>query len=401
MDLYLQFGHGMMEHTRHLLTEWGGGTVVLSPRDLTAQQLTRLAGQVRALPGGVVLLDPQFYLPHADHERLRTHDYWPADYQTGAFWDGPPLATLISRLLALNRALGASAFILPGILAGAADDDWLETQRATLEEAQAQDSELPLIQTIALGADASRNTAQMGALLERTAGWTPAGYYVVCEHPAGRYLSDDPIWLSNVLDLLAGLRLRGARVIVGYCNQQMLLASTTRATAICSGTWMNVRSFPPDKFQSPDEDENRQRSTWYYCPQALSEYQIPFLDFAHAQGVLAAMLPGPGISTSYVAPLFAGAQPSSMQFTEQAAFRHYLTSLRHQAISAEKDTFDATVTSHRDLLDQAQALLRRLAAAGVRAQGRSFEDILDVNRAGLVRLSDTRGPILRRKWSAL
>ena len=35
MELHLQFGFGMMEHCRHLLTEWGSGTVVLSPRDLT------------------------------------------------------------------------------------------------------------------------------------------------------------------------------------------------------------------------------------------------------------------------------------------------------------------------------------------------------------------------------
>jgi hypothetical protein len=39
MELYLQFGYGMMEHTRRLVDEWDGGTVILSPRDLTVNGL--------------------------------------------------------------------------------------------------------------------------------------------------------------------------------------------------------------------------------------------------------------------------------------------------------------------------------------------------------------------------
>src|SRR5215217_5776435 len=79
MELYLQFGYGMMQHCRHLIADWGGGTVVLSPRDMSDRQLRTLSSEITDLPGGRVLLDPQFYLPHADHERLRSHDYWPTD----------------------------------------------------------------------------------------------------------------------------------------------------------------------------------------------------------------------------------------------------------------------------------------------------------------------------------
>jgi hypothetical protein len=90
---------------------------------------------------------------------------------------------------------------------------------------------------------------------------------VVCEHPNGGYLVDDPNWLANVLDIVAGLRLGEAEVIVGYCNHQLLVASTANASAMCSGTWMNVRSFPPDKFRTAYEEEIRcplseQRCDW-------------------------------------------------------------------------------------------------------------------------------------------
>ena len=43
MDLHLQFGYGMMDHCRHLVKSWSGGTVILSPRDLERKQLVKLS----------------------------------------------------------------------------------------------------------------------------------------------------------------------------------------------------------------------------------------------------------------------------------------------------------------------------------------------------------------------
>ena len=401
MELYLQFGYGMMEHCRHLLSEWGGGTAVLSPRDLTGDQLSRLSSDIAKLPNGSVLLDPQFYLPHADHERLCSHDYWPSDYETGAFWQGPALTDLLTHLRDLNRSLETQAFVLPGLLASSINADWLEVQRAILEEANALTSDLPLIVTIALTSDATRNQEEVALLLETTANWQPHGYYLVCEHPNGSYLVDDPNWLANVLDIIAGLRLGGAEVVVGYCNHQILAAASANASAICSGTWMNVRSFPPDKFRMIYDDEIRQRATWYYCPQALSEYKIPFLDIAHRQNILDSMAPPTELDGGYVEALFGGAQPSSVGFTEQRAFRHYLHCLRGQCAAATRAGFDETVDAHEQLLSDADSLLRRLAAAGIRGQQRDFRDIIDVNRAALSWLTSTRGPMLRRKWAAM
>ncbi len=45
MELYLQFGYGMMQHCRHLISNWGGGTVVLSPRDMNDRQLRTLSSE--------------------------------------------------------------------------------------------------------------------------------------------------------------------------------------------------------------------------------------------------------------------------------------------------------------------------------------------------------------------
>jgi hypothetical protein len=401
MELQLQFGYGMMEHCRALMSSWGGGTAILSPRDLDDSQLERLAQSINALPGGRCLLDPQFYLPHADHERLCAHSYWPSEYETGTFFAGPALVNLLERLRTLNLALGCEAFILPGLLASTVNDDWLETQRAVIEEASARQGKLPLIATIALSAEAAKDEDQVSLLLETAEKWKINRYYVVAEHPNGRYLVNEPNWVANVMDLTAGLRLLGAEVVLGYCNHQMLVAAVANASAIASGTWMNVRSFPPEKFKAAYEDEIRQRATWYYCPQALSEYKIPFLDIARRQKVLRLMNPPSALDGGFVSDLFGGVQPSSVPFTEQAAFRHYLHCLRGQCQSVTATSFDAAVAVQEQLLNDAESLLERLAAAGIRGQLRDFAEIVDVNRAALELFKTIRSPMLRRRWASL
>ncbi len=66
----------------------------------------------------------------------------------------------------------------------------------------------------------------------------------------------------------------------------MLIASVAKVDAIASGTWMNLRSFPPAKFRASYDDEIKQRAIWYYCPQALSEYKLFYLDIAKKLGKL-------------------------------------------------------------------------------------------------------------------
>lgn len=401
VKLHLQFGFGMMQHCRHLIESWSGGTVVLSPRDLNAQQLLKLAGDINCLKGGKVLLDPQFYLPHADHERLCSHDYWPTDFVSGSFFDGEDQRRLVKKLIQLNEDLDTDAVILPGMLARSVDDLWLSHHQGFLETARDLAPGKRLFSTLALDAGTTMSREQVSELIETVSDWGADGYYLVFEHPNGDYLVQEPVWLAHILDIAASLRLSGADVVIGYCNHQLLSAHLAGVTAICSGTWMNVRSFPPDKFRTSLDDEMRRRATWYYCPQALSEYKIPFLDVAFEQGVLGAMKAPPELDGGYVDPLFSGVQPSSVGTTEQAAFRHYLHALWSQVRSLEATTYDEAMELHNSVLDKSENLLATLVANGVRGANRDFSEYIDVNRAALAIFDRLRGPILRRRWNNL
>lgn len=401
MELHLQFGFGMMEHCRHLLKEWAGGTVVLSPRDLNDKQLRSLAADISGIEGAKTLLDPQFYVPYADHDRLCSHSFWPADFASGSFFQGPAMQSLVSKIVELNKNLGTEAIILPGILSNPVDDLWLAHHESFLTTARELSGDAKLYVTLALGAETVRDREQISALLEAVARWKPDGYYVVCEHPNGEYLVQDAIWLGHVLDLIAGLRLAGAQVILGYCNHQMLIAHVAGANAICSGTWMNVRSFPPEKFSKEYDEEIRRRAIWYYCPQSLSEYKIPFLDVAYEQGVLDLMAPPTELDGGYVRQLFSGVQPSSVRLSEQAAFRHYLHVLRSQTLGLNAMTYDEAKQTHEQVLNDAESLLSKLGSNGVLGANRDFTDSLDVNRAAISMLDKQRGAVLRRRWDSI
>lgn len=400
MDMYLQLGYGMMGLCRELVGSWGRGCVILSPRDLNAGQLETLSSSIRGA-GGKVVLDPQFYIPHADHARLVSHGYWPAEYESADFWSSPALTDFLTCLHELSGRLHCTRTILPGVVATAADESWFERQnRVQVEAERVGIAVARSYATVALSGDVVRTVNQVQDVLEEGRRWNVCGVYLVCEPPNGEYLVQDPIWLANVLELAAGFRLQGKRVVIGYCNHQMLAVACCSVRAIGSGTWLNVRSFTPTKFQVLDEEIKR-KTTWYYCPQALSEYKLPTLDIAMVQGVLDEMAPPTALGSPYADILFEGVQPSTVAFGESQAFRHYLQCLYSQARAARRATFDETISAQEQMLDTTEELLDRLHAVGVRGQLRDFKECVEANRAALAVLRTQRGPMLRRRWAAL
>ncbi len=390
-----------MNHSESLISEWKDGTVILSPRDLDPKQLLNFSEKIRKL-NGKVLFDSQFYLPAEDHSKLQKHDYWPQNYASGLFWSGVELTRLVEKIFHLNSKLNTEFFILPGLFAQTVDKGWIHRQKSVIDEAiKIGTNRENLYATVALSGEATKNDKEIHLILDEAVNWNVEGIYLVCEHPKGEYLVSDPNWLANVLDLTSGLRLMGKKVILGYCSHQMVIASVAAANAIASGTWMNVRSFPPDKFRQQYGDEFKQRTTWYYCPESLSEYKISFLDIALKQGALDLLHTPSSYNSDQADILFTGPQPTSVRFEEKTSFRHYLKCLHSQVKNSRKPTFDETVNAYEKTLDHAEKLLGDLHNYGVRGHNRDFKEIIDVNRAAISILKMSSGPRLKRNWNSL
>lgn len=400
LELGLQFGFGMMEHCRFLVRSWAGGTVVLSPRDMTPAQMAQLSADI-VKAGGDVLVDPQLYLPKSNHQRLTSHDHWP---NGGGLHSPTELPRVLNALVERNRECQAHQVILPGTLANRVDGAWISTNDLLLDAAaRAGIGAEQNILTVALGNDAVRDNRQVELLIEAIDRWTASAIYLIVEPPAQSYLVGDLTWITNVLDIVASAKLAGKRVIVGYANQQMLVAACAGADAICTGTWMNVRSFTQGRFLSLEDDEIKQRSTWYYAPHLFSEYKIPTLDIAKKIGLLDHLRTPPSYGSDFGEALFTVPQPSLAGFTEQHAFRHYLQSMRVQAEEFSRPTFDQSLGSYRSALDQAEETLLALRQKSITGQQRDFmgAECIDANRAALQVLEQNHGPRLRRMWPRL
>ncbi|MDX8400700.1 MAG: hypothetical protein R8K20_10705 [Gallionellaceae bacterium] len=400
MELYLQFGHGMIGLANELIGNWGAGGVILSPRDLTQDQLTKL-GQGVLKKNGEPLFDPQCFVRDANHHRLTGYRYWQmfAAASSRSFNKGSGIDEALVEIATINEAIGATRYIIPGVLAKPVSSDWFSIHEKIIDNAHQRFGDVSSLATIAISVTSLKDEAQVEAIVERAGEWPVSGFYIVAESTDKKYLSDEPSWLANLLILVSGLKLHGASVMVGYCNQQSLCLAAANADVIASGTWLNVRSFSDGKFYMPEVGDISRRATWYYCPQALTEYKIPFLDIAQRNGVLDLLMPEASFTSQYAAPLFGGATPTSVEWKEPQAFRHYITCLRTQARVFTHSDFDQTLNYVNNQLDRAETLTRDLASNGVLSSRRSISDVSDETRSALITFAKEMRPRLRRNWS--
>ena len=74
MELYFQFGYGMKKIATDLSKDWGGATAILSPRDMSPEQLIKWRKDFEKA-NVKTLFDPQCYFPKSQHKGLQKYDY--------------------------------------------------------------------------------------------------------------------------------------------------------------------------------------------------------------------------------------------------------------------------------------------------------------------------------------
>jgi hypothetical protein len=375
---------------------WNGATVILSPQNIhPTNKLLPFAASMRKVGGGV-LFDPQLYAPRNYQKNLQTHDYWPqTDFTSIELGD---CRDLLTKLAEINASLNTEAFILPSGIINRIDERWGKVQTAISNQARDVASSQRIFLTVALGKDVLSDGSQVESITQYAEHWNVDGVYIVCEHPERHYLVDKPIWIANLLSLVAGIKRIGKEVIVGYANHQMLPLSLAKCDAIAAGNFLNVRWFQPEHFETTDSDDPSRRTTWYYCPQALSEFKVTYLDVAKRAGILGTMVPPIAMDNEYSHVLFEGAMPSSTNYKEGDSFKHYLHCLRIQCKLASKATYSETLNSQFSQLETAASILNGLHKERIKGQDRDFGEIVDVNEAAIQIFDKEFGFAMTKEW---
>lgn len=396
MKLYLQMGHGMQTMCKDLSEVWGGATVIISPQNIhPTNKLLPFATSLRKVHGNV-LFDPQLYAPRKYQKSLQKHNYWPqSDFTSIELGD---CRELLTKLADINATLGSDAFILPSSIINRIDDRWGKIQGAIADQARKVAINQQLLLTIALGKDVLSDDKQVESIIQYAAHWDVEGVYIVCEHPERHYLVDKPVWVANLLSLVAGIKRLGKEVVVGYANHQMLPLSLAKCDAIAVGNFLNVRWFQPEHFETTDSDDPSRRTTWYYCPQALSEFKVTYLDVAQRVGILGTLAPPTQMDNEFSRALFGGAMPSSTNYKEGDSFKHYLHCLRIQCEQSSKASYVETRNYQFAQLETAARILNGLHNERIKGQDRDFGEICDVNEAAIQIFDKEFGFAIAREW---
>ena len=397
MELFLQFGYGMKQHCKTLIQEWGHGSVILSPRDMAMDTMCEFTKALSKV-GGVSLLDPQFYNPHANHPGILQHANWDPESATEEVCSEEGVMSLVAKLKQENDAIGTVAFILPSLFCKSVSQTFLDHQ-AMVADVSARWDDKPRYATICLSNDVVKSSEQLAMIADSAVEWDVDGYYVVAEHPSKSYLVDDPIWLTNFLQFCFELKLLGRQVIVGYTSPQMLLLACAKVDAIATGTWQNVRSFNINKFDQPEPDAITRKKTWYYAPDTYGEYPIPFVQIAYKMGVLDKLKPSREFRHGYADQLFKEVPPEAVRFGDREAFLHYLSCVHRQVELCSLPTFNERFSYALSQLNQAKTLNYVLRSKGVSGQARDFSDIYDVNIAALKAFEHDSGFIAEQNWT--
>ena len=398
MELFIQMGHNMQALALEHLEEFDGGTIIISPMNILPNKVKGYATRVHKKKGKV-LVDPQLYYPRQYQKKLSQYAYWPKSDITSL--EMGQFDTVVEELSKLNNEVEAEAFLLPSITAKKIDDLWNKIQKIIIESAKKYAPDMKYIHTISLSSDVLNDESQIERVIEYVEEWDVEGVYIVCEHPERYYLVDRPLWVSNIMSLVAGIKRQRKMTIVGYASHQLLCMALAKCDAIASGNFLNLRWFQPEHFETIDDKQPSRRAVWYYCPQALSEYKIPFLDIAKRMELLNRIEPPVTMKNKYSEMLFNGSLPSSTGFGEKEAFRHYLYCLHKQCQNSVLETYEETKNLHLLMLETAEQLLSGLGEKGIKGQDRDFTEILDVNRAAISAFDMAYHFPLSQEWNDL
>lgn len=396
MEFYIQMGHGMQGLCIELSEYWDGATAILSPLNMQPDKVKPFSDSLKK-KGGRVLLDPQMYSPRKYHKNLQKYGYFPKSNITTVEMGN--CSDIISALAQINADINSEAFILPSQTITKFDERWNKVQSAVARQGRQFANGRKTYHTISLAGEAIMDETQVESIVQSVSQWDVDGAYIVCEHPDRYYLVDQPIWITNLLSLVAGIKRAGKEAIVGYASHQLLCLSLAKCDAIAAGNFLNVRWFQPEHFETLDESEPSRRATWYYCPQVLSEFKVTYLDVAKRDDLLSRLAPPPSMVNQYSSMLFKGALPSSTNYKEGNSFKHYLHCLRVQCRDSTKATYKETLDSLTLSYETASSLFEGLRKAKIKGQDRDFFEIIDANQAAISLFNSEFGFAMSQEWN--
>lgn len=400
MQCGIQLGHGMRSYTEELVSAWGHAMVMLGPRNFDSRGMNapdKLVAFSKTISknGACTFVDPQLFSCKAPQKHLASFPHCSACQQDLS----QHYREVVKELATLNAAACTQALILPSNTTDVVDDKW-RTLQESMVSAAAEFTDQDVYITVALTSSALRTEASINTIANLAEKLPIKGVYLVCEHPRGDYLTNDALWLLNLMLMAAAIRLSGKEVFVGYASHQQLSLVVSKCTAIFSGTYLNMRHFATENFEADDSSGPNKHVRWYYAPNLLSEYRTVTLDIAKQRGMLDAMRT-PFKESRYAELLFSGDMPSGTAYKDRDSFLHYLDSLHKQCSFFSRQTFQDSFDAYLSFLQTAGRAVEGLHREGIYDRRRSYLDALDASESAVLAFGSEMGFQMSMSWDEL
>lgn len=400
MRFGFQIGHHMKGLTKQLLESEGPKSVILSPRNSQKSKtrspqetLIKTAEELRPYVSEL-LIDPQLFRWDRPSKNITGFDYWKSCNDNLR----SNIDAVTADLARLNIECETSAFILPSEVADSLDEEWHKLQTSAIEAATKSGFDGRIIPTIALSADIVKNRDAIETVVDEVCSWNVSEVYLLCEQPSNSYLVDEPLWLLNIMLLIAYLKRNGVSTNLGYSNHQMLSVGIAGCDTIYSGNFLKTRTFKGQNFGAEEDAGPSRRATWYYAPKLFSEFKVPTLDLAYQQGLMS-LITHPNDVDTYSAALFNDGLPSNTAYNESKSFAHYLNALSKQVETFTQSTYLDTINKYQAEMNAAEKTLDVLREQGIFDMNRSFMDAFQANNQAVSAFDKTMGNQMAWEWN--
>lgn len=388
MELYLQQGSQMRSLGCAIAKAHPGTKIILSPKDFkTEAQLVDYAVSVKEV-GGEVLLDPQLFLSKLGTEaaRLPNTSYWTKIGDVSAF---------VAEVLRLNDQIGTCSVILPAPYIKEVNENSVRELQAIVACSREVKGDFL---SVCLSGDFFRSERQYNRLCKFLESVDVPGVYLLPEHVDDDYLTDDPVWLHRLLEFCSDLKMAGKTVLVGYANHQLLPLACTAVDAMAAGKNRSTRIFWMNSFKKLEEGDvgfARPKPS-FYCPHALTEFSLKYMDLAATASVLELMKPVDFHLGATVERMLTSDSPLSSGYSLPDGYLNYFSLLKQQCEKASAgQTFLDRLAWQRDLIKKADELLSVLHKHRVRGLLKDFSKYIGVAKSALQSLEETRGENLK------
>jgi len=232
-------------------------------------------------------------------------------------------------------------------------------------------------------------------------GWDVGGIYLIAEHPGSEYLVTDPMWVARILDIVAGARIGGKTVLIGYARTKCwsLRLLGRRRLHLAAGSMSGGFHRRDSTSRARTRLAAAQLGTTPRICSRNSNCNIS-ISLGGSDGFQPSR-DRPVSTAHFAAALFSGAQPTTVDFGESSAFRHYLHCVRQQVGTARQPTYRETILEHERLLGAAEAQLTALRRRKHCESGAWIFRCRGREQGGARVLEATRGPILSREWTSI